>query len=966
MTQLQKTLFTLLLLFSSSALWAQKGTIRGTVFDDATGEVLPGVTVFVEGTTWGTLTDLDGKFNLSIVPGTYQVRISYISYETLIINDLAVKAGEVSLYDNIRLKESTIELAEVTVTAKLVRNTENALLTMKQKSANVIDGISAASFRKIGDSDAAASVKRVPGLSVEGGKYVFVRGLGDRYTKTILNGMEIPGLDPDRNTIQLDIFPTNIIDNIIVYKSFTADLPADFTGGVIDIAIKDFPDKKQGNISISAGYNPSYHFNSGYVTYKGSAADFLGFDNGARAIPATDNIPLYAEVVTDPYGTQGMRYQEILHGFNPTMAAHTQTSFMDYSISATLGNQIARDKVTWGYNFAVSYKNNTEFHKNAEYGRYGLSADPNVYEMEVREFQDGNVGVSNVLLSGLAGVALKTKMSKYRLNIVHLQNGESSAGIFNYLGADQGSEFQAIQHNLDYSQRAMTNILLDGKHVFDKSKWTLEWKLSPTLSTMDDPDIRFTRYVTENGRYIIGTESGFPQRIWRNLKEINLAGIINVTKEFQIRQKKAELKFGGAYTFKERDFAIRDFAFNIRNLTLTGNPDELFYPENLWPVDSNVNRGTTYDASFVPINPNQFNANVNYAAGYLSFEAYVFKKLKAILGVRFENYVQRYTGQDQLGNYNLDNQKVLDNSNFFPSVNLIYNLSEKQNLRASYTMTVARPSFKELSYAEIYDPISGRTFVGGLFRDANDAEGIVYWDGNLVSTSIHNFDLRWEFFPKASQTISVSAFYKKFINPIEIVQYATLAGAFQPRNVGDGQIFGGELEFRLNLDLISKSLKNLQVTANVTYVKSRIKMSKTEYDSRIDNARTGQTVTEYREMAGQAPYVINVGLSYEGGEKGFWDGFMAGIYYNVQGLTLQYVGMVDRPDIYTKPFNSLNFNASKDLGKNKRFQIGFKVTNILNSYKESVYRSYEAADQYFTRLDQGITFTASLKYNLFK
>jgi len=964
---LKKSLFSLLLLlFITSTAWAQKGTIRGTVYDDATGEALPGVTIFVEGTTWGTLTDLDGKFNLSIPPGTYRLRISYISYETLIINDLAVKANEVSLYDNIHLKESTIELAEVTVTAKVVRNTENALLTMKQKSANVMDGISAANFRKIGDSDAAASVKRVPGLSVEGGKYVFVRGLGDRYTKTILNGMEIPGLDPDRNTIQLDIFPTNIIDNIIVYKSFTADLPADFTGGVIDIAIKDFPETKQGNISVSAGYNPSYHFNKNYLTYKGSPTDFLGFDNGARAIPATDNIPFYAEVVTDPYGAMGMRYQEILQGFNPTMAAHTQTSFMDYSISATLGNQVARKKVTWGYNFAVSYKNNTEFHKNAEYGRYGLSADPNVYEMEVREFQQGNLGVSSVLLSGLAGVALKTQKSKYRLNLVHLQNGESSAGIFDFLGADQGSNFEAIQHNLDYSQRGMTNLLLDGKHIFDQSKWTIEWKLSPTHSTMDDPDIRFTRYVTENGKFIIGTESGFPQRIWRNLSETNLAGLVNVTKEFQIKEKKAELKFGGAYTYKERDFAIRDFAFNIRNLTLTGNPDELFYPENLWPKDSNVNRGTTYDASFVPVNPNQFNANVNNAAAYLSFEAYIFKKLKTIVGVRFENYIQRYTGQDQLGKYQLDNQKVLDDANFFPSINLIYNISDKQNLRASYTMTIARPSFKELSYAEIYDPISGRTFIGGLFPDANDAAKIVYWDGNLVSTDIHNFDLRWEIFPKTSQVISVSAFYKKFLNPIEIVQYASLAGAFQPRNVGDGQVFGGEVEFRFNLDLFSKSLKNMMFTANITYVKSRIKMNKTEYDSRIDNARTGQSVSEYREMAGQAPYVINVGLGYDGGDKGFWNGFVAGLYFNVQGLTLQYVGMVDRPDIYTKPFNSLNFNASKDLGKNKRFQVGLKITNILNAYKESVYKSYEAADQYFTRLDQGQTFTASLKYNLFK
>ncbi len=958
--------FTILFSLSlASLVQAQNGFIRGTVFDDGAGESLPGVTIFLEGTTMGTLADLDGKFNLSVPPGTYTMRVSYISYETLYIKDLQIKAKEVTLLDNLRLKESSIELAEVTITAKVVRNTETALLTMKMKSANMIDGISAANFRKIGDSDAASSMKRVPGLSVEGGKYVYVRGLGDRYTKTMLNGMAIPGLDPDRNTLQMDIFPTNIIDNIIVYKSFTADLPADFTGGVIDITIKDFPEEKQGSISISAGYNPGSHFNKNYLTYKGGNTDFLGFDDGTRKIPATSNIPLYADVVTDPFGAQGVRYQEILAAFNPTMAAHTQTSFMDYSIGFSIGNQIPHKKVTFGYNVAISYKNNTDFVKNAEYGHYGLSSDPDVTEMELREFQKGNLGENNVLLGGLAGFAIKTKNSKYRLNLLHLQNGESSAGIFDYIGADQGSNFSGFQHNLDYSERAMTNLFIDGKHLFNDSKWELVWKLSPTLSTMEDPDIRFTRYITDGGNYIIGTESGFPERIWRNLKEINIPGAVDITKTFQLKNQKAILKFGGAYTYKERDFDIRSFAFNIRHVTLTGNPDELFYPENLWPINSNVNRGTTYDASFIPVNPNQFNSNVNNAAGYFSFEINVFKRLKTIVGVRYENYVQRYTGQDQLGVHKLDNEKVLENNNFFPSVNLIYSLTEKQNLRFSYAMTTARPSFKELSYAEIYDPITGRTFVGGLFRDANDAAGIVYWDGNLKSTSIHNFDLRWEWFPKSGQTISVSGFYKRFISPIEIVQYATLQGAFQSRNVGDGQVFGGELELRLNLDLIAKAMRNFQFTANFTYVKSRIKLSTTEYESRLANARTGQTVSEYRAMAGQAPYVINCGLSYNGGENGFWNGFEAGLYFNVQGLTLQYVGMVDRPDIYSKPFNSLNFNANKSFGKTKRVQVGLKVENILDAHKESVYKSYEAADQYFLKLNPGVTFTASVKYSLF-
>src|SRR5690606_34126866 len=294
-----KSLLLILTLSLPLVSLAQTGTIRGAVFDNATGEPLIGVTVQIEGTTTGAATDFDGKFEIKIDAGTYAIITSYISYATLRIENVAVTEGNVTVLDNISLKEDAEELQEVVVTAQAIRTSEEALLTGKRKSANLLDGISSANFRKIGDSDAASAVKRVPGVSVEGGKYVFVRGLGDRYTKSTLNGVDVPGLDPDRNTIQMDMFPTSIVDNIVVLKSFTSDLPGDFTGGIVNIDTKDFPEEKTFNISGSLGYNPAMHFNSDYLTYEGGKTDFLGFDDGTRDIPTarSTTIPLYTDVV---------------------------------------------------------------------------------------------------------------------------------------------------------------------------------------------------------------------------------------------------------------------------------------------------------------------------------------------------------------------------------------------------------------------------------------------------------------------------------------------------------------------------------------------------------------------------------------------------------------------------------------------------------------------------------------------
>ena len=214
-----KQLFSAFSILFSIGLCAQNGTIRGTVIEDSNGEPLFGVTVQIKSTTTGAITDFDGKFDIPIAAGTYDIQASFVSFATVTVTGVVVESGKVTTIDQIRLAEDVETLEEIVVTAEVIRTTESALLTVKRKSANLIDGISAASFKKIGDADAAAAVKRVTGVSIEGGKYVYVRGLGDRYTKTMLNGVDIPGLDPDKNSLQIDIFPTNLIDNMIVTKT---------------------------------------------------------------------------------------------------------------------------------------------------------------------------------------------------------------------------------------------------------------------------------------------------------------------------------------------------------------------------------------------------------------------------------------------------------------------------------------------------------------------------------------------------------------------------------------------------------------------------------------------------------------------------------------------------------------------------------------------------------------------------
>ncbi len=962
---IQQPILILLLNIISLVAFGQQGIIRGTVIEDSNGEPLFGVTVQVKGTSTGAITDFDGKFEISVAEGTYDLQASFVSFQTITISSLIVEANQVTVINQIRLKEDVGLLDEVVVTAELIRTTESALLTVKRKSVNVIDGISSESFRKIGDSNAGEAAKRVTGVSVEGGKYVYVRGLGDRYTKTTLNGMDIPGLDPDRNSIQIDVFPTNLIDNMLILKTFTPDLPADFTGGIVNIETKDFPDEKVLDVSFGIDFNPSMHFNNDYLTYEGGNTDFLGFDDGTRELPSGDltSVP----VPTNPTIPE-QDIADFLNQFSPTLGATNQTSFMNYNLGLTLANQFQlANGNNIGYLFTGNYRNSTTLYDDAFFGEYqNKQDDADDFEFQRSFTTDGVLSENNVLLSGLAGLAYKTDRSKYRLTAMRLQNGESRAGQFDLVDdqdAVGNSGYFGKSDNLEFNQREISNLFLNGEHHLGGDSWEIDWRLSSTWSSQEDPDIRKTafteRFGSDQVEYFFNNgAAGFPTRLWRELEEINIGGKVDITREVDLFGRDAKLKFGVSHTFKERDYRILDFQVNYLNgeqPQVNGDATLVWTDQTVYPA------GSIYLVSGVSDpNPNQYNSTVDNTGVYFSAEFSPTDKLKGIFGVRAENFVQRHTGRDQLEIEVLDNEKVLDALDFFPSANLIYSLTDKQNLRLSYSKTIARPSFKELSFAQILDPVSSRIFNGGLFP-------IDDWDGNLVETRIDNIDARWEIFMDRGQMYSVSAFYKSFDDPIELVRLpqAQTNPEYQSRNVGDGRLYGLEFEFRKALDFIGPEFS---VNGNVTLVESVIEMSATELRTRENNARTGEEIDDERRMAGQSPWIVNAGFAY----NNFENRLDVGLFYNVKGETLLIIGGGIEPDVFAQPFHSLNFNFNKSFGEDEQWAVNFSISNILNDKLEQFYRrrfsnaedaNLDGSSQVFQRFSPNVSFGAGIKYS---
>lgn len=932
MKHIQNVLSFVFILFTLAGF--SQGKVVGTVLDGDFNEPMAFANILVKGTTKGTTSDFDGKYELNLDPGTYTIVYSFVGYNTKEITDVVVKEGEVLTIDAVLVTNS---LDEVVITTTTRRNTENSVLNLQKKSVVVLDGLSAQAIKSSGASNVANAVKSVPGVSIQGDKYVYVRGLGDRYTKSILNGVDIPGLDPDRNTIQMDLFPTNILENVLVLKSASAEYPADFTGGIVNVVTKDFPSRAEYTLSLGSGYNPEMHFNDQYLSYTGSDTDIFGFDDGTRNLP----INRYQRI-PGPFENK-LLLTSLTNRFQKELQAKQETSGMNFDFGFTLGNQydIGEDNKL-GYQASFSYKNETTFYERRNDGGFVKNFDDaSVNELNPVLISNGSEGINNVILNGMLGVTLKTDKSKYKANFLHIQNGESAAGFFDQ-GISQdgvGGGFEPlVKNSLTYTERSITNLQLSGDHRLGTGNESLgfNWVIAPTFAKVMDKAHRITPLQqADNGEFFISpSATTFPIQLWRNLVEENWAFKADFDKNIELFGRPAKLKFGGAYTYKFRDFSTDDYTFTITgddSFLADGNPDNLLAQENLWTPERGFGSHLVFGDQF---NPNDaYEGEHSIGATYISAEFNLSENLKTVLGVRTELFNSYYTGQDNVQVF--DRELILDELDFFPSANMIYSVTDNTNLRTSYSRTTARPSFKEASVAQIFDPITSRLFIGNL---------------DLVPTYVNNFDLRYERFGENSQMFAVSAFYKDFTDPIEQAFFQEAPTQLTVGNLGDALVYGAEVEFRQRLGFIAESLNNLKLNLNVSYMESQLTMSEDEFNSRQLAARDGETVERERDMQGQAPYLINVGLDYNNSDAAF----QAGIFYNVQGPTLEVVGIGLVPDVYTQPFNSLNITMSKGFGENRNSVVDFKVSNLLNDERLSEFESFGAQNQLFSLREPGI------------
>jgi TonB-dependent receptor len=480
------------------------------------------------------------------------------------------------------------------------------------------------------------------------------------------------------------------------------------------------------------------------------------------------------------------------------------------------------------------------------------------------------------------------------------------------------------------------NYILNGKHSFLAGDLDLEWKVMPTMANVDEPDIRVTGFekvtndtdgsVSYEIRPAVGADVN---RAWRYLHETNLSSKIDLNYRFNIGARSTKLSMGALNNMKARDFSVYNYVFRVSQqskLGLDGNADNLFTEANIWTPETNA--GTYIRGNFEPANT--FNSSQELWAGYILNELPINTRFKAIYGLRAEHATINYTGQSNDGQRVYNDEEVLNELDLLPSLNLVYELVENMNLRFSASKTVARPTFKEKSLAQIQDRVSGRTFLGNI---------------DLEETKINNFDLRWEYFFKSGQMLSVSSFYKTFKKPIELVAFDAVApNNFQPKNGDDTQLYGVELEVRKDLDFISPVMNGLNVSFNTTFVRSKIQ---------IDDENV-------RPLVGQSPYIINGILAYNNADFGL----DANLSYNVQGERLSIVGIGTIPSVYEQPFHALNFKISKKFGIARNWSVSLSGANLLNQDNYFEYKNEGESNVLFQRLSPGRSFSFSFSWLL--
>jgi len=928
------------------SLFAQtgKGTLKGIVIDPDTKEGSPLTQIKVKGTDIKTQTDFDGNYTLNLTEGVYDiVVVNPFTNEENVVEGVEVKAGQETVKD---LKMEG-EVLQMTIKGKVNTNSEAGAITEIKTASQVKEVMSSKTFSQTGDSEAAGASKRISGVSVEGGKYVFVRGLGDRYSKTLLNNLAVPGLDPDKNSIQLNIFPTSLLQNITILKSGLASNPADFTGGLVNLTTKGMPvdTGRTIKVSVSTAYSPSMHMNDSYKQVESSATDFLGFDDGTRDVKFNKyNEYSIGDNISQTSAVNNFNAQ---NSFNKTLAGESFSNFVDKGLQFSYSNKKnlkTKNKVEFGYNLAASIKNKTRVYQDLEQTRKQFLSG----ELQTDVTRTGTKYQRTGFTSLYGSAHLKSRSWVADFALMSLNSGTSqNQEVREIRNAAVSNDFNGYRYTAEYNERGILNSYLHFGKSFEEKDLKLDFYLSPTKSKFHDKDVRNLQVEFSSDDLVFGTSNtNTILRIWRELDEWTIPTKIDLTKSLDLfNGLESKISSGLGFDHRMREFSIFQYAHQPQTIDNYdgSSPNTLLNEDNLVQA-SGDNDNLILVSEFQ--DQNAYEASQSTVSAYGLADVKFTEKFKAVGGIRIEKFQQIYSGYNLVTTSFLVNEKVTNDLNILPSLNATYSPNKKVNLRFSYASTVSRPSMKEKSSATIQDPTMGITFNGNL--------------DSLESTTINNFDFRFEMFPKSKEIFAISTFYKRFSNPIEVSFFAQSTSDIQPINVGDANLFGVEFEAKKNLEFLSPQLNNFSFLFNASYINSSVKMTEAELLTRERQKQDGQEdIGDTRVMQGQSPYLLNLGLVYSNDSLGL----NISSFYNVQGKKLSLVAAVDNPDVYEMPFNSWNFKVKKSIGQNDKSSISFSVSNILNSTKWFRYEVYGSDNPVFYKYKPGRFFSVSYGLN---
>ena len=959
------------MLLSFSFLYSQNSSLKGIVIDGNTGRPIPGAKLLLKENKKVQITNQEGSFIFSnIAIGKYILEVSAISFQTKEITEIDVVVDDIAnLTISLDGKENV--LGEVIITSRAKLESVKSLLTMQKNSANVSDGISAETIKRTPDKNTSDVLKRISGASIQDNKFVVVRGLNDRYNIAYLNNSPLPSSEPDRKAFSFDIFPSNMLDNLVITKTATPDLPGEFAGGIIQINTKSVPDKNFQSLTIGSGYN-TITTGKNQLSYKGSSTDWLGFDNGARKLPST--IPS-----TEVFNA--LTYQEkanVAKSFESDFSLTNKTFAPNTSFQYSFGNRYEIGKKTAGFLFSVSHSITNNYNAT---NRYDWDNSQQLVASELTaDFLDKNYS-QQVLTGAIANASLKFN-ENHSINFKNLYSINSNDLVVDRYGRRDIPDPRVIIGNVRwFTSNKIYSGQLNGDHFFPTTKIKANWNAfysnidrsipnlrrniysiaDPTSSNPDDL-IAYASIADNNGGADYGGGMFFSEN-----KENIAGGKFDISRKINFSDDFLnEIKIGGLFQNRKRDFSSRQLQYNALSLggsfddtLLTLNDAEIFNIANMGVISPGVNGFTLYDASKYT---DSYTAGSTLNAGYLMFDNR-YEKFRLIWGVRAENFKQTLNTRLEINDYlNINNEQT----DILPSANLIFSVNKTQNLRLSYSKTINRPEFRELAPFGFYD------FTTQFFTNGNP---------DLKIAEIQNTDFRYEYYPGKGQMFTASLFFKKFKNPIEVKQSINNK-TISYENASSAKNFGLELEFRtmastlFNVDN-STILDNLTFFSNLAIIRSKVDVS---------NITSSTNLEKSRPMQGQSPYVFNAGLQYIDKENGF----TVSTNINKVGDRIAIASSEIKPAIWEKTRTFLDMQITKSFLKNK-LELKLNIQNVLaqdlvfyqNNYRNTTRNdafnnllneiftgNYNNEDGYSSKDDDiiwltkfGRTFSLSMSYN---